>query len=45
MIKLDSEHEAHHRIMECLGEVMWQAQRNGTPPDMHAYVEAIKQLI
>lgn len=45
MIKLDSEHEAHHRIMECLGEVMWQSQRNGTPPDMHAYVEAIKQLI
>ena len=43
-IKLDSEHEAQHRIMECLGQVLWNAQRDGTPPDMVAYVEAIKKL-
>jgi hypothetical protein len=45
MIKLDSEHEAQHKIMECLGQVLWNAQRDGTPPDMAAYVEAIKKLL
>ena len=44
-IKLDSEHEAQHRIMECLGQVLWNAQRDGAPPDMVAYVEAIKKLL
>jgi hypothetical protein len=44
-IKLDSEHEAQHKIMECLGQVLWNAQRDGTPPDMVAYVEAIKKLV
>ena len=45
MMKLDSEHEAQHRMMECLGQVLWQAQRDGTPPDMQAYIESIKQLL
>lgn len=45
MTKLDSEHEAQHRIMECLGEVLWTAQCQGTPPDMQAYVELIKRLL
>ena len=44
-IKLDSEHEAQHRIMECLGQALWNAQRDGAPPDMVAYVEAIKKLL
>jgi hypothetical protein len=44
-IKLDSEHEAQHRIMECLGQVMWDAQRQGTPPDMEVYVESIRNLV
>jgi hypothetical protein len=45
MMKLDSEHEAHHRMMECLGEVLWDAQRNGGSPDMRRYIELIKSLI
>ena len=28
-----SEHDAQHKMMECLGEMLWQAQRNGTGPD------------
>ena len=44
-VKLDSEHEAQHRIMECLGAVLWESQRSGTPPDMDAYVESIKALL
>jgi hypothetical protein len=44
-IKLDSEHESQHKIMECLGQVLWSAQRDGTPPDMAVYVESIKRLL
>ena len=41
--RLDSEHEAHHQIMECLGQMMWTSQRNGVPPDGEAYVECIRR--
>jgi hypothetical protein len=41
--RLGSEHEAHHQIMECLGEMIWTSQRNGTPPDGAAYVECVKR--
>ncbi len=38
-----SEHDAHHEIMECLGEMIWTAQRTGQPPDSAAYIENIKR--
>ena len=38
-----SEHDAHHEIMECLGEMIWNSQRSGLPPDGAAYVENIKR--
>lgn len=41
--RLDSEHEAHHQIMECLGQMMWESQRNGVPPDGIGYVECVKR--
>ena len=41
--KLQSEHEGHHQIMECLGEMIWNAQRTGLPPDGQAYIEAIRK--
>lgn len=41
--RLDSPHEAQHRIMECLGQVLWQSQRDGTPPDSEAYLACIRQ--
>jgi hypothetical protein len=43
--KLDSSHEAHHVIMECLGEMIWNSQRRGVPPDGEAYVEAVKRRL
>ena len=43
--KLGSEHEAQHRIMECLGQVMWEAQREGTPLNPENYLEALKKLV
>ncbi len=35
-------HEAAHQIMECLGEVVWNAQRTGLPPDSDAYINCLK---
>lgn len=37
-------HEAHHAAMECLGQMLWDSQRSGRPPDGTAYVEAVQRL-
>ena len=34
-----SEHAAHHQIMECLGQMIWNAQRACLPPAGASYVE------
>lgn len=44
-LRLDSAHEAQHKIMECLGEMIWNAQRTGQPPDGDAYIESVKRLL
>lgn len=36
-------HEAAHHIMECLGQVVWEAQRRGTPLDSDTYLELIRR--
>jgi len=36
-------HEAHHEIMECLGQMIWTSQKNGVPPDSAAYVECVRK--
>jgi uncharacterized protein DUF1841 len=36
-------HEAHHEVMECLGEMIWTSQRSGLPPDGHAYLDAVRR--
>jgi hypothetical protein len=37
------EHQAVHEIMECLGQVVWEAQRLGTPMDSDTYIDLIRQ--
>lgn len=37
-------HEAQHLVMDCLGEMLWHAQRNGTAPDETAYLECLDRL-
>lgn len=39
-----SAHEAEHRMMDCLSEALWQAQRNNTMPDETAYLACLKAL-
>ena len=41
--KRNSLHEAHHEVMECLGEMIWTSQRSGLPPDGQAYIEAVRR--
>ena len=36
-------HDAHHEAMDCLGEMIWQSQRSGLPPDGAAYLEAVRR--
>jgi hypothetical protein len=39
-----SEHDAEHRLIDCLAEALWNAQRSGRPPDEAAYLAQIKRL-
>jgi len=41
--KLESEHDAQHRMMECISEMIWQAQRNRTQPDAAVYFACLEQ--
>jgi hypothetical protein len=38
----DSLHDAHHAVMECLGQMIWQSQQQGRPPDGQAYIAAVR---
>ncbi|MCH8262365.1 MAG: DUF1841 family protein [Proteobacteria bacterium] len=40
-----SAHDLEHSMMECLGETLWQAQRNNIMPDEMQYLERVKRLI
>jgi len=40
----DSLHDAHHEVMECLGQMLWESQRAGRPPDGNAYIAQVQRL-
>ena len=41
--RLGSMHEAQHEAMECLGQMIWESQRSGRPPDGEGYVECVRR--
>jgi hypothetical protein len=41
--RFESEHDAQHRMMECLSEMIWQAQRNRTQPDAAVYFTCLEK--
>jgi len=43
--KLDSGHEARHAVMDCLAEMIWQAQRNGAAFDNAAYLDCLERKL
>jgi len=40
--RLDSLHSARHAVMECLAEMVWNAQRHGAAFDNAAYLDCIR---
>ncbi len=42
--RLGDPHDAEHRMIECLAETLWEAQRNGAAPDELRYLERLRQL-
>lgn len=43
--RLADPHAVEHRLMECLGQVLWEAQRNNRMPDEQAYIRYLDELI
>ena len=41
--RLGSPHAAQHEVMECLGRMLWDAQRGGGAPDGEAYVACVRR--
>lgn len=44
MTKSLSVHDAEHKMMECLGQSLWEAQRNNTMPDENNYLECLRRI-
>ena len=42
--RLGDRHAVEHRMMECLGETLWEAQRSHTEPDERVYLERLRRL-
>src|SRR4029450_2440802 len=42
-LALGDEHAALHAVLECLAEVIWQAQRQHTAPDAQLYLQCLRQ--
>ena len=41
--RLGSMHAAQHEAMECLGRMLWEAQRSGRPPDGEGYIDCVRR--
>lgn len=41
--RLGERHAALHAALECLGETVWRAQRDGAAPDQEAYLECLRR--
>lgn len=41
----DDPHAAEHRMLDVLGETLWEASRSGTAPDEARYLQRLRRLI
>ena len=41
--KYGNPHDAQHDLMDCLAETIWQAQRDGQPPNTEAYLSCMQK--
>lgn len=44
LLKKSAAHDAEHSMIECLGQALWQAQRDNTLPDDKTYLACIKKI-
>ncbi len=44
LLKKKAPHDAEHSMIECLGQALWQAQRDNTMPDDNAYLACVKKI-
>ena len=42
-IRRNNLHAAHHEVMDCLGQMIWESQRSGYPPDGQAYIKHVRE--
>jgi hypothetical protein len=42
--KIGDAHQAEHRMIDCLAETLWEAQRQQKPPDEQGYLERLRHL-
>jgi len=45
LLKYGDGHKVEHLMIECLGEFLWDAQRQQRAPDEQAYLEKLKHLL
>ena len=45
LMRLPDEHVAQHHMMECLGEMLWQASRQATAPLETVYLDCLQRLL
>lgn len=38
-------HDAEHRMVDCLAETLWEAQRDESAPDERRYLERLRRLV
>ena len=42
--RLGDVHAAEHKMIDCLAETLWEAQRGAHPPDEAGYLERLRRL-
>ena len=45
LLKHGDGHQVEHLMIACLGEFLWDAQRQGRAPDEQAYLERLRHLV
>ena len=45
LMRLPDEHAAQHHMMECLGEMLWQASRQSATPQETVYLDCLQRLL
>jgi len=44
LVAAKGQHDAEHAMMDCLGQVLWRAQRDGAEPDQNNYLECLRKI-